>query len=302
MARPKVILFDVNETLLDLQPMKDGIGKLLGTGPEVVRLWFTTMLQYSLVTTVGGKYLDFAKIGEAYLHMVAKNQGVELSEDAARNAVAPMRSLPPHTDVIPTLKVLRDAKYRLVTLTNSSQAAVADQIAHAKLNEFFETLLSVEEVGKYKPRRAVYLWAARASRGGTVANACSWRDGRDVAGAAWAGGATRLRGPSRPEIFLGPSARFRDIGAGRTAEHLTACKGFGHARPPQHRFPSAVGRATVDRDCEFFVLEMGLAIVAGRAATGRFESFVEAAETLETRSQCDVQNGVVRGDQQTLGM
>ena len=47
-ARPEVILFDVNETLLDLQHMKDGIGKLLGAGPDAARLWFTTMLQYSL--------------------------------------------------------------------------------------------------------------------------------------------------------------------------------------------------------------------------------------------------------------
>jgi hypothetical protein len=42
MARPKVILFDVNETLLDLQPVKEGIGKLLGGGPEAARRWTTS--------------------------------------------------------------------------------------------------------------------------------------------------------------------------------------------------------------------------------------------------------------------
>ncbi|HWG43101.1 MAG TPA: hypothetical protein VN688_09970 [Gemmataceae bacterium] len=47
MARPKVILFDVNETLLNLQPMKEAITKLLGGGPETARLWFTTLLQHS---------------------------------------------------------------------------------------------------------------------------------------------------------------------------------------------------------------------------------------------------------------
>ena len=51
MARPRVILFDVNETLLDLRPVKEGIGKLLGGGPDAARLWFTTMLQYSLNRT-----------------------------------------------------------------------------------------------------------------------------------------------------------------------------------------------------------------------------------------------------------
>ena len=42
MARPKVILFVVNETLLDLQPMKEAITTILGGGPETARLWFTT--------------------------------------------------------------------------------------------------------------------------------------------------------------------------------------------------------------------------------------------------------------------
>jgi 2-haloacid dehalogenase len=94
MARPKVILFDVNETLLDLQPMKDHIGELLGAGPGAARLWFTTLLQYPLVGMVAGKYLDFAEVGAAYLRMVAENHGVELSEEEAKEAVAPMRSLP----------------------------------------------------------------------------------------------------------------------------------------------------------------------------------------------------------------
>ena len=62
------------------------------------------------------------------------------SEDAAKSAVAPMRSLPPHPDVIPALTELRAAGFRLVTLTNSSKAAVADQIKHAGLSEFFEAL------------------------------------------------------------------------------------------------------------------------------------------------------------------
>ena len=65
MARPKVILFDVNETLLDLTPVKERVGKALGGRPELVQLWFTTLLQYSLATTVADKNFDFAEIGAA---------------------------------------------------------------------------------------------------------------------------------------------------------------------------------------------------------------------------------------------
>ncbi len=106
--------------------------------------------------------------------MVAKNHGVELSEDAAKKAVVPMRSLPPHADVIPALGRLRDANYRLVTLTNSSKAAVAEQMKHAALTGFFEAALSVEDVGKYKPHAEVYRWAA-GRVGPTCPTACSWR-------------------------------------------------------------------------------------------------------------------------------
>ena len=206
MARPKVILFDVNETLLDLQPMKEGIGKLLGAGPEAARLWFTTLLQYSLVGTVAGKYLDFAEVGAACLRMVAGNHGVELSEDAAREAVAPMRSLPPHGDVAPALGRLRDAGFRLFTLTNSSKSAVADQVRNAGLADYFEALLSVEDVGKYKPHAEVYRWAA--GRVGADVSGCLLvaAHGWDVAGAKWAGmQAAFVARPGQQTFPLGPT-------------------------------------------------------------------------------------------------
>ena len=156
MARPKVILFDVNETLLDLTPVKESVGKALGGRPELAPLWFTTLLQYSLVTTVADHYLDFGEVGAACLRMVAKNHGIDLSEDAATKALAPMRSLPPHPDVIPALGRLRDAEFRLFTLTNSPKAALAEQMTNAGLTDYFESLLSVEDVGKYKPHADVY--------------------------------------------------------------------------------------------------------------------------------------------------
>lgn len=119
--------------------------------------------------------------------MVAANHGVELSEDAAREAVAPMRSLPPHGDVAPTLGRLRHAGHRLVTLTNSSKTAVADPVRNAGLVDFFEALLSVEDVGKYKPHAEVCRWAA--GRVGADVSGCLLvaAHGWDVAGAKWRG-------------------------------------------------------------------------------------------------------------------
>ena len=205
MARPKVILFDVNETLLDLQPMKEAITKLLGRESETARLWFTTLLQHSMVMTMADRFADFSEIGAACLRMVAKNHGVDLSEDAAKRAVAPMRSLPPHPDVVPALKGLQ-GQYRLATLTNSSKTGVADQMKNAGLTDFFEVLLSVEEVGMYKPHGHVYRWAAR--RVGVDVSECLLvaAHGWDVAGAAWAGMKTAFVARPGQHVFpLGPA-------------------------------------------------------------------------------------------------
>lgn len=205
MARPTIILFDVNETLLDLQPMKEKLGKLMGGGPEVARLWFTTLLQHSQAMTLADRYADFTEIGAACLRMIAKNQGVELSEQEAQEAVTPMRSLPPHPDVVPALECLRDAGYRIATLTNSSKAGVADQMKNARLTDLFGALLNVEEVGMYKPHTHVYRWAAR--RLGADVSECLLvaAHGWDVAGAAWAGikGAFVAR-PGQQVFSLGP--------------------------------------------------------------------------------------------------
>ena len=95
MARPEVIFFDVNETLLDLTPLKESVGETLGGRPELAPLWFTTLLQYSLVSTVAGRYNNFDEIGAACLRMVAKSLGLELGGDAAERCLAPMHACPP---------------------------------------------------------------------------------------------------------------------------------------------------------------------------------------------------------------
>ena len=206
MTRPKVIFFDVNETLLDLTPLKQSVGEALGGRPELAPLWFTTLLQYSLVATVADRYRNFDEIGAACLRMVAEAHGVELSPDAAERHLAPMRSLPPHPDVIPALERLRGDGFRLATLTNSSKAAVADQMKNAGLAGFFESSLSVEEVGLYKPHAHVYRWAAR--RVGADVSGCLLvaAHGWDVAGASWAGMRTAfVARPGQQSFPLGPA-------------------------------------------------------------------------------------------------
>ncbi|WP_417385325.1 haloacid dehalogenase type II [Gimesia sp.] len=208
-VRPKCLFFDVNETLLDLDAMKASVAAALGGRPDLLPLWFTTMLQHSLVATVGDHYEDFGVIGAATLQMVARNQGIDLSDDAAKQALAPIRSLPAHPDVRPALEQLKQAGYRMVTLTNSSQAGVDAQMKNAGLTDLFEDRLSVEHVQMFKPHSHVYKWASRKMNVPPEDCMLIAAHGWDIAGALWAG----WRGAfvARPGAQLYPLAKQPEI-------------------------------------------------------------------------------------------
>ena len=123
MPKPKVIIFDVNETLLDLAPLRISVGQALEGHEEFLSLWFSTMLHYSLVETLTGNYHDFGQIGSAALMMVADSQGIELDSEEARAAIAgTITKLPAPPDVVPALKALKAKGFHVVSLTNSSNA------------------------------------------------------------------------------------------------------------------------------------------------------------------------------------
>lgn len=223
--RPKVIFFDVNETLLDLTPLKTSVTQSLNGRQELVSLWFTSLLQYSLVATVGGHYRDFSEIGAATLRMVAKNQDIDLTEEKANETLKPILSLPAYPDVPDALRRLKEAGFRLVTLTNSSNKAVKNQINNSGLGEYFDELLSVEDIAMYKPHRKVYEWAAEKINIQPGEAMLVAAHGWDVAGAQWAGWQTAFI--SRPGQQLYPLAPIPQIVAPtltQVAENLIALK------------------------------------------------------------------------------
>ncbi|WP_338349839.1 haloacid dehalogenase type II [Nonlabens tegetincola] len=226
LERPKVLFFDVNETLLDLTQMKTQVGKALNGRDDLLSLWFTTMLQYSLVTTASGQYEHFGYIGAAALQMVAKNNGIDITESQAREVIVEaLRGLPAHPDVKNALADLKNDGYKLVSFTNSSNAGVKKQFESAGLTDFFDERLSVEDIGKFKPFRETYEWGARKM--GIKPNEAMLiaAHGWDVAGALWAG--WRAAFISRPgkQIFpLAPKTEINETDLQKVADILVTYK------------------------------------------------------------------------------
>ncbi len=160
-TRPKVLFFDVNETLLDLNKMKKQVAEALNGRDDLLSLWFTTMLQYSLVTSASGHHKPFGHIGAAALQMVGANVGITISEENARKVIVnAMQNLPSHPEVKEALSQLKIEGYKLVAFTNSSTEGLKNQFENAGLTDFFDERLSVEETGKFKPFTDTYLWGA----------------------------------------------------------------------------------------------------------------------------------------------
>lgn len=162
MTRPKVLFFDVNETLLDLAPLKTSVGAALGGREDLLPLWFTTMLQYSLVDTLTDSYRSFADIGVACLMMIGEKQGIAIDRATAEKAIRePFLRLPPHPDVKPSLQALSKAGFHIVSLTNTATDGITAQFKFAEIIDFFDRRISTEEVGAFKPDQRTYQHALK---------------------------------------------------------------------------------------------------------------------------------------------
>lgn len=155
----RIIVFDVNETLLDIEALTPVFERIFGDG-AVMREWFAQTILYSQALTLSQRYVSFGELGQATLHMVAACKGLSVDEDGVALLRKTMQALPPHADVRPALTRLREAGFRLVTLTNSAPEAAAKQMAAAGLGDLFERQFSVESVSRYKPARHTYLYVA----------------------------------------------------------------------------------------------------------------------------------------------
>jgi 2-haloacid dehalogenase len=184
--KPSVILFDVNETLMDMSPLKKKVNNILNS-KRGFRIWFGMLLQYSLVENCTGQYHDFSAIASATLDMAAKALQKEIGEDEKKEALALMKKLSAHADVEKGLKLLKKAGFRLAALTNSPVPTLTAQLQHAGLTTYFEATLSIDAVQKYKPAIESYQYAARTLGVGTGEIIMVAAHGWDISGAMQAG-------------------------------------------------------------------------------------------------------------------
>ena len=202
---PSVLVFDVAESLLDLQVLRPLFQRLFGVG-AMVDEWIGETILYSESATLTNTFAPFGQLGAGVLRMLGRIHNVSICEADVAELSKGLASLPPHSDVPDSLWKLKVAGYRLVTLTDSPATPGRGPLQSAGLADLFEQQFTAETVRRYKPARETYQMVAQAT-GTQLSELCMiaahpW----DLIGACTAGCSAALiaRADVAPLIVPGP--------------------------------------------------------------------------------------------------
>jgi 2-haloacid dehalogenase len=223
MPNQPMIVFDVNETLLDLETLRPAFDRLFDD-PAAMRLWFAGLITYSEALTLAGVYVPFTDIGAAVLRMLAATRGIAVAAADASERTERFASMPPHPEVPAALRRLRDHGFRLFTLTDNTLEISGAQLEKAGVIDVFERRFSVDEsVKRHKPAPEGYRWVAdqlEADPADICLIACHVWDTLGALAAGWQAGLI-LR-PGNAPLEVGPQPNYVGNDLEEVADQLIA--------------------------------------------------------------------------------
>ena len=152
----KACVFDAYGTLFNVHaPVKRLAAEIGPKADELARLWRQKQLEYTWLRSLMGVHADFWKVtGEALEYALAFE---DIDDPGLKDELMVLYlKLDAYPDVPDALKVLRSRGMRLAILSNGSPSMLDSAVRHAGLDKLFEHVLSVEDVGIYKPSRRAY--------------------------------------------------------------------------------------------------------------------------------------------------
>jgi 2-haloacid dehalogenase len=168
MSRPAALVFDAYGTLFDVHSVTALADDLWpGRGRELSQLWRTRQLEYTWLRSLMQRYEDFGSVTAAALEYACEALGLPLDAPRRDRLLDAYLHLAPFPEVKAALARL--AGIRLAILSNGSPGLLAPLVANAGLAAVIPDVLSVDEVGIFKPDPRVYQLAV--DRLGVPANA-----------------------------------------------------------------------------------------------------------------------------------
>jgi 2-haloacid dehalogenase len=156
MSKVRNIVFDCNESILDLTTITPVFQRLFGE-PGPMRLWFQELITYSQALTIADVYVPFTDIGGAVLEKIATPRGIKITAADRQELTDRFATMPPYPDVPGALRRLKKEGFKLFTLTDNTAAIAGRQLTHAGIVDFFDRRFSVDDTAKrHKPAPEAY--------------------------------------------------------------------------------------------------------------------------------------------------
>ena len=153
--KTKSVIFDAYGTLFDVnsaaEKCKDKIGD---KWEEFANFWRTTQLEYTWLRSLMKRHKDFWQVTEDSLDKSMKAFNIDPS---MKNELLNLyKVLSPFKEVPETLKILKEKNFKLAILSNGTPSLLNELVKSNNLEDLFDDLFSIEEVGIYKPDSKVY--------------------------------------------------------------------------------------------------------------------------------------------------
>jgi 2-haloacid dehalogenase len=212
--RVSALLFDAYGTLFDVHSVVEA-GRAVTDDPQALStLWRQKQLEYTWLRSLMRRYEDFWAVTEAALVFACRRLGIALDPAQRRALMEAYLVLEPFPEVPDVLARLGGLPRAI--LSNGAPRMLEAVVARAGLRGHLDAVISVDEVGTFKPAPAVYALGARRLGARPDAIGFVSSNGWDVAGAkafgfqvAW----VNRQGAPLEELGLTPDLEVRDLGA-----------------------------------------------------------------------------------------
>ena len=159
---PDAIGFDVYGTLVDPHAMRAQLEAVAGDrAGQMAQLWREKQIQYSFRRALMQKYENFDVCTQQALTFAANSLKLNLRDDDRAKLIEAYRRLPAFPDVVPAIRSLKQAGFKLAAFSNGVEASLRALLGHSGILPHLDAMISVDDLKTYKPDPRVYRHLAK---------------------------------------------------------------------------------------------------------------------------------------------
>lgn len=141
-VRPRVVAFDVVETLMSLEPLRDRFEDV-GLPGALLERWFDRLLRDGMALTLAGDYEPFPSVADGVLRTLTRGA---ITDDEVTHVLSGFAELPAQPDAEPAMCLLADHDVTMVCLSNGAAQTTSDFLRRTALDGYVDQVISVAEV------------------------------------------------------------------------------------------------------------------------------------------------------------